>query len=100
MKPIQLQKTVKQRTVEWTKEETELLLKQANRAYHTEINDLLLTSLGLSISHWSGLEQIPIHLEGHGREQIIQDIDISRTVGWFTSLYPVVPHALTGQRNL
>ncbi|MEC2277858.1 non-ribosomal peptide synthase/polyketide synthase [Bacillus velezensis] len=84
-------------TVEWTKEETELLLKQANRAYHTEINDLLLTSLGLSISHWSGLEQIPIHLEGHGREQIIQDIDISRTVGWFTSLYPVVLHAQPGK---
>ncbi|MDR0140773.1 non-ribosomal peptide synthetase [Bacillus sp. JHAA] len=83
--------------VEWTKEETELLLKQANRAYHTEINDLLLTSLGLSISHWSGLEQIPIHLEGHGREQIIQDIDISRTVGWFTSLYPVVLHAQPGK---
>ncbi|MBT2572354.1 amino acid adenylation domain-containing protein, partial [Bacillus sp. ISL-51] len=84
-------------TVEWTKEETELLLKQANRAYNTEINDLLLTSLGLSISHWSGLEQIPIHLEGHGREQIIQDLDISRTVGWFTSLYPVVLHAHPGK---
>ncbi|QOQ56761.1 non-ribosomal peptide synthase/polyketide synthase [Bacillus amyloliquefaciens] len=80
-------------TVEWTEEETELLLKQANRAYNTEINDLLLTSLGLSISHWSGLEHIPIHLEGHGREQIFQDMDISRTVGWFTSLYPVVLHA-------
>ncbi|MDQ8091444.1 non-ribosomal peptide synthase/polyketide synthase [Bacillus amyloliquefaciens] len=84
-------------TVEWTKEETELLLKQANRAYNTEINDLLLTSLGLSISHWSGLEHIPIHLEGHGREQIFQDMDISRTVGWFTSLYPVVLHAQPGK---
>ncbi|MCO4850630.1 non-ribosomal peptide synthase/polyketide synthase [Bacillus vallismortis] len=84
-------------TVEWTKEETELLLKQANRAYHTEINDLLLTSLGLSISHWSGLEQIPIHLEGHGREQMSQDMDVSRTVGWFTSLYPVVLHAQSGK---
>ncbi|MGF7533043.1 amino acid adenylation domain-containing protein [Bacillus mexicanus] len=84
-------------TAEWTKEETELLLKQANRAYHTEINDLLLTSLGLSISHWSGLEQIPIHLEGHGREQIMQDVDISRTVGWFTSLYPAVLHIQPGK---
>lgn len=84
-------------TAEWTKEETELLLKQANRAYNTEINDLLLTSLGLSISHWSGLDRIPIHLEGHGREQIIQDMDISRTVGWFTSLYPVVLHAQPGK---
>ncbi|MGW8460335.1 non-ribosomal peptide synthase/polyketide synthase [Bacillus atrophaeus] len=84
-------------TVEWTKEETELLLKQANRAYNTEINDLLLTSLGLSISHWSGLEQIAVHLEGHGREQIIPDMDISRTVGWFTSLYPVVLHTQQGK---
>ncbi|WP_416654229.1 non-ribosomal peptide synthase/polyketide synthase [Bacillus amyloliquefaciens] len=84
-------------TVEWTEEETELLLKQANRAYNTEINDLLLTSLGLSLSHWSGLEHIPIHLEGHGREQIFQDMDISRTVGWFTSLYPVVLHAQPGK---
>ncbi|MDM5301989.1 non-ribosomal peptide synthase/polyketide synthase [Bacillus subtilis] len=84
-------------TVEWTKEETELLLKQANRAYNTEINDLLLTSLGLSISHLSGLEQIPIHLEGHGREQMSLDMDVSRTVGWFTSLYPVVLHAQSGK---
>ncbi|OIK22018.1 non-ribosomal peptide synthase/polyketide synthase [Bacillus amyloliquefaciens] len=84
-------------TAEWTEEETELLLKQANRAYNTEINDLLLTSLGLSLSHWSGLERIPIHLEGHGREQIFQDMDISRTVGWFTSLYPVVLHAQPGK---
>ncbi|MGN9865284.1 non-ribosomal peptide synthase/polyketide synthase [Bacillus swezeyi] len=84
-------------TVEWTKEETEQLLKQANRAYNTEINDLLLTSLGLSISHWSGLEQIAFHLEGHGREQVVPDIDISRTVGWFTSLFPVVLHMRPGK---
>lgn len=77
-------------TIQWTKEETEQLLKQANRAYNTEINDLLLTSLGLAVHRWTGIEDILVNLEGHGREPIIPDVDISRTIGWFTSQYPVV----------
>ncbi|MCP3774857.1 amino acid adenylation domain-containing protein [Paenibacillus sp. MZ04-78.2] len=77
-------------TVEWSKEETDQLIKHAHRAYNTDMNDLLITSLGLSVSRWSGLERIALHLEGHGREPIIPDLDISRTVGWFTSLFPVV----------
>ncbi|WP_412094192.1 amino acid adenylation domain-containing protein [Bacillus atrophaeus] len=75
--------------VQWTVEETERLLKNAHRAYTTEMNDLLLTGLGIAIHRWTGYEDILIHLEGHGRESIIPDLDISRTVGWFTSLYPV-----------
>ncbi|AWM17129.1 non-ribosomal peptide synthetase [Bacillus inaquosorum] len=75
--------------VQWTAEETESLLKKSNRAYTTDINDLLLTGLGTAIHRWTGYEDILIHLEGHGRESIFQDLDISRTVGWFTSLYPV-----------
>ncbi|MED4786968.1 amino acid adenylation domain-containing protein [Bacillus atrophaeus] len=75
--------------VQWTAEETERLLKNAHRAYSTEMNDLLLTGLGIAIHRWTGYEDILIHLEGHGRESIIPDLDISRTVGWFTSLYPV-----------
>lgn len=53
------------------------------------MNDLLLTGLGIAIHRWTGYEDILIDLEGHGRESIIPDLDISRTVGWFTSLYPV-----------
>ncbi|MCC9024179.1 non-ribosomal peptide synthetase [Bacillus nakamurai] len=75
--------------VQWTVEETECLLKKSNRAYTTEINDLLLTGLGIAIHRWTGHEDILIHLEGHGRESIIPDLDISRTIGWFTSQYPV-----------
>ncbi|WP_406620488.1 amino acid adenylation domain-containing protein [Bacillus atrophaeus] len=75
--------------VQWTAEETERLLKNAHRAYSTEMNDLLLTGLGIAIHRWTGHEDILIHLEGHGRESIIPDLDISRTVGWFTSQYPV-----------
>ncbi|UHA73128.1 non-ribosomal peptide synthetase [Paenibacillus sp. 481] len=77
-------------TVQWTEQETEQLLKQANRAYNTEVNDLLLTALGMAIHTWTGMERVMINLEGHGREAILSDVDITRTVGWFTSQYPVV----------
>ncbi|MBY8914303.1 amino acid adenylation domain-containing protein [Bacillus sp. YC2] len=83
--------------VQWTVEDTERLLKKSNRAYTTEINDLLLTGLGIAIHRWTGYEDILIHLEGHGRESIIPDLDISRTVGWFTSQYPVSLQIKEGQ---
>jgi amino acid adenylation domain-containing protein/non-ribosomal peptide synthase protein (TIGR01720 family) len=70
--------------------ETDHLLKRAGRAYNTEINDLLMTALGLAVKQWSGIDQLGINLESHGREPISEALDISRTVGWFTSQYPVV----------
>ncbi|MFS0838324.1 amino acid adenylation domain-containing protein [Paenibacillus sp. 1P03SA] len=69
---------------------TEKLLKHAQQAYNTEINDLLLTALGLSFREWSGLSRIAVSVEGHGREEILKDVDVSRTVGWFTVMYPFV----------
>ncbi|MFC7560669.1 amino acid adenylation domain-containing protein [Paenibacillus farraposensis] len=77
-------------TVRWTKQETDLLLKQAHRAYNTEMNDLLLAALGKAVYEWSGSERVLINLEGHGREAILPDVDITRTIGWFTSQFPVV----------
>ncbi|PFL17626.1 non-ribosomal peptide synthetase, partial [Bacillus cereus] len=77
-------------SVQWTASETGQLLKQANRAYNTEINDLLLTALGMAVHQWTGMENIVVNLEGHGRESILSDLDITRTVGWFTSQYPVI----------
>ena len=52
--------------------------------------DILLTALGLTIKNWIGENNILINLEGHGREAIIENIDISRTIGWFTAFYPIV----------
>ncbi|MCP4213468.1 MAG: non-ribosomal peptide synthetase, partial [bacterium] len=69
---------------------TNLLLTGVNRAYSTEINDVLLTALGLTIKEWSEADQVLIDLEGHGREDIIENVDINRTVGWFTTQYPVI----------
>lgn len=87
---VSLMQDRRQAEVVLSRDETEKLLKHVHHAYHTEMNDLLLTALGLAFYEWSGYNEIPILLEGHGREEIIKDLDISRTVGWFTSLYPFV----------
>ncbi len=76
--------------IELTEAETHQLLTQANRAYNTDINDLLLTALGTALGDWSQQADIKLHLESHGREYGLNDLDISRTVGWFTALYPVL----------
>jgi amino acid adenylation domain-containing protein/non-ribosomal peptide synthase protein (TIGR01720 family) len=75
---------------ELSKEETELLLTKVNHAFGTEINDILLTALALGFKKTFGKNKLLIALEGHGREDILKDMDISRTVGWFSSIYPVV----------
>ncbi|MFD7523071.1 amino acid adenylation domain-containing protein [Paenibacillus chitinolyticus] len=77
-------------TVRWTEGETEQLLKQAHRAYNTEMNDLLLTALGMAVQAWTGRSRVLVNLEGHGREDILPEVDITRTVGWFTSQFPVL----------
>jgi amino acid adenylation domain-containing protein/non-ribosomal peptide synthase protein (TIGR01720 family) len=70
--------------------ETEKLLKQCHAAYNTGIEDLLLTALALAVKEWKGNEKMWVNLEGHGRERVTEGIDVSRTVGWFTSQYPVL----------
>ncbi|WP_367616520.1 amino acid adenylation domain-containing protein [Pseudomonas farsensis] len=71
------------------KDLTRQLLQQAPAAYRTRINDLLLTALALVITRWTGQSSMAVQLEGHGREALFDDIDLTRTVGWFTSLYPL-----------
>lgn len=71
-------------------EETANILKNVNKAYNTEVNDILIAALGLAVKKWTGINKVAINIEGHGREEIIEDTNISRTVGWFTSLYPIV----------
>ena len=76
---------------------TRQLLQEAPAAYRTQINDLLLTALAQVISRWTGRRDVLIRLEGHGREDLFDDLDLSRTVGWFSSLFPV---RLTPQADL
>ncbi|BBP58423.1 non-ribosomal peptide synthase/polyketide synthase [Pseudomonas sp. St316] len=71
------------------KHQTQRLLQQAPSAYRTQVNDLLLTALSRVIGRWTGEASTLIQLEGHGREALFDDLDLSRSVGWFTSLFPV-----------
>ena len=68
---------------------TAALLQDAPAAYRTRINDLLLTALCRAVNRWTGAQSCLVDLEGHGREQLFDDLDVSRTLGWFTSIYPV-----------
>ncbi|AOM39757.1 non-ribosomal peptide synthetase [Xenorhabdus hominickii] len=70
-------------------EMTDILLHEANAGYHTEINDLLLSALTVALQETFTQPVNHIILEGHGREAIDNTIDVSETVGWFTTLYPV-----------
>ena len=70
-------------------EHTRRLLQQAPSAYRTQVNDLLLTALARVLCRWSGHASALIQLEGHGRETLFDDIDLTRSVGWFTSAYPL-----------
>ncbi len=72
------------------RDETQALLQRVPAAYRTQINDVLLTALALALRGWTGRDAHRIDMEGHGREEQIAPLDVSRTVGWFTTLYPVV----------
>jgi amino acid adenylation domain-containing protein/non-ribosomal peptide synthase protein (TIGR01720 family) len=70
--------------------QTQALLQEVPSAYNTQINDVLLTALVQSFARWTGSPILLLDLEGHGREELFEDIDLSRTVGWFTTIYPVL----------
>jgi iturin family lipopeptide synthetase A len=70
---------------------THKLLNEVNQTYNTEVNDILLSALLLTLQDWIGGDQhIAVHLEGHGREELMEKVDLSRTVGWFTTIYPIL----------
>jgi non-ribosomal peptide synthase protein (TIGR01720 family) len=70
--------------------DTRSLLQDVPGVYHTQINDVLLTALVETFADWTGRRNLLVALEGHGREDLFADVDVSRTVGWFTSLFPVL----------
>ncbi|MGW4401272.1 non-ribosomal peptide synthase/polyketide synthase [Amycolatopsis nivea] len=69
--------------------DTDALLHLAPGTYRTRINDVLLTALAWTLTRWTGDPAVAIDLEGHGREEILDDVDLTRTVGWFTTVFPV-----------
>ncbi len=73
-------------------ETTRMLLGEVPAAFHAGVHDILLIAFGLAVAEFLGNGSAPIGIdvEGHGRyEELAPDIDLSRTVGWFTTKYPV-----------
>jgi len=72
------------------RQETKALLREVPAAYNTRINDVLLAALFLTLTDWTKESYCLIDLENHGRAALFDDIDLSRTVGWFTTTHPVL----------
>jgi amino acid adenylation domain-containing protein/non-ribosomal peptide synthase protein (TIGR01720 family) len=70
-------------------EETRALLQDVPGVYHTQITDVLLAALARSFARWTGRGGLLLELEGHGREELFAGVDLSRTLGWFTSIFPM-----------
>lgn len=77
-------------SLQLTEAETQALLAEVHSAYNTNINDILLSALLLAFHRYTGRPDVLVAMEGHGREEILDNVDITRTIGWFTSVYPVL----------
>jgi non-ribosomal peptide synthase protein (TIGR01720 family) len=76
--------------MELSEEESRILQQEVPRAYQTRIQEVLLTAVVRSLERRSGKHGVMLELEGHGREELGREgVDISRTVGWFTTIYPM-----------
>ena len=69
-------------------DETAALLRDVPAAYRTQVNDVLLAALARAFARWTGERRLRVDLEGHGREELFEGVDLSRTVGWFTAVLP------------
>ncbi|MDE3722561.1 amino acid adenylation domain-containing protein [Nocardiopsis sp. N85] len=72
-----------------SEEETEALLSRVPGAFRCRIDDVLLAALGRILADWTGSRRVLVEKEGHGREDLFEDVDPSRTVGWFTTVHPL-----------
>ncbi|MGH3803259.1 MAG: condensation domain-containing protein, partial [Pseudonocardiaceae bacterium] len=85
-------------TVRLDADQTRALLVDVPGVYRTQVNDVLLAAAGRVLADWTGRERVLLDLEGHGREELFEGVDLSRTVGWFTTIFPVTVE-LAGQRG-
>ena len=80
-----------------SEEDTRAFLKTRLNALRLEVNDLLLTALGQGYRQAFGKDAVSVSMEGHGREDLGKKLSVDRTIGWFTSIYPVVLEGFTGE---
>jgi non-ribosomal peptide synthase protein (TIGR01720 family) len=79
-------------------EQTYSLLHEVPAAYQTQINEILLAAFLRGMAEATGMTGVLLDMEGHGREDLGNGIDVGRTIGWFTSLYPVWLDWFPGER--
>jgi non-ribosomal peptide synthase protein (TIGR01720 family) len=70
-------------------EETRALLQDVPAVHHAQINEALLAALVEGFAAWTGERSLLVNMEGHGREDVVEGSDLSRTVGWFTTHFPL-----------
>ncbi|HEX2092719.1 MAG TPA: condensation domain-containing protein, partial [Longimicrobiaceae bacterium] len=87
--PFGTQGSTRQVRVPLGGEETRTLLHRAPAALEAHPQEILLAALASALAGWSGSPELALELKGHGREELFEGLDLSRTVGWFTTLYPV-----------
>lgn len=71
-------------------DETRALLRDVPTKFHTQINDALLAALGQALASWTNADSALVECEGHGREELDDETDVSLTVGWFTTHFPLM----------
>jgi amino acid adenylation domain-containing protein/non-ribosomal peptide synthase protein (TIGR01720 family) len=99
--PVPVDKTDGENTVgsvravwrQFSEDETRSILMDVPPVYHTQVQEVLLAPLAKVLARWTGSRAVLVDVEGHGREELSEEIDLTRTVGWFTSMYPLVLEA-------
>uniref|UniRef100_UPI0025E7DBAA condensation domain-containing protein n=1 Tax=uncultured Pseudomonas sp. TaxID=114707 RepID=UPI0025E7DBAA len=73
----------------WDAAHTRQWLTEAHAAYRTQPEELLIAALAATLAQAEGRSEVVVDLERHGRDAPFEGLDVSRTVGWFTTLYPL-----------
>ena len=81
--------TLETLSISLDREHTEALLRRVPAVYRTRINDVLIAALARAYHRFTGGDPLLLDVEGHGREELFTDLEFSRTVGWFTSTFPI-----------
>jgi amino acid adenylation domain-containing protein/non-ribosomal peptide synthase protein (TIGR01720 family) len=76
--------------VSLSEQETITLLQKVSRAFRVNIEEVIIIALAMALQKFTGNDCVLVDCEGHGREDIFDDLDLSRTIGWFTSIHPVM----------
>ncbi|HVW63441.1 MAG TPA: amino acid adenylation domain-containing protein [Nitrosospira sp.] len=77
-------------TVSLVPEKTRILTADLPRIWHVPFHDALIAALAQALGGWTGSNVQLMDIEGHGREELDSDVNLSRTVGWFTAICPVL----------